>query len=521
MRQDIIVKETNGSVTLSLKKAIGKGYGHFWFTNNHCRYRFLKGSRNSKKSVTCSYEIVIKIMSDRRRNILICRQNYVDIRDSIFKSILRAFNDLGFQEGQDYTYTMQPLEITIVATGQKILFRGLNNPTSITSIVPQFGYLTDCYIEEFYEVQNPEDFSVLDGSFRGKLPEGLFFQITCMFNAWSKEHWSYAEFFKGNLEDDEEILEKDGKQEFIDENYVYGFGRGLYLMTVNYLQNEFRDIEIYDIAMSEMKNKDIERYRVEGLGMWGVATAACYPAFNDSLCKPIQELLQEQYMYYAIGIDTGLTQSDGHKHAVLKNQDPLQRVRSATTMTLGAVTQGYQKIVILDEYYHTNIQQSFDYNTDKAIHPGAMTQPELASYLIIVIKQWIDKYANYVGKPRHSSLMNGMIDVYVDGADIGFRQTLEFEARKAGMYNVRFMGSGQKMSIQSRVDLENHMQHYGNFLVCKENCPNTMREFKNARRGEKGEARADTDDHVLTSCEYLLQPIWNEIIQRHNFKMQG
>ena len=127
MRQDIIVKETNGSVTLSLKKAIGKGYGHFWFTNNHCRYRFLKGSRNSKKSVTCSYEIVIKIMSDRRRNILICRQNYVDIRDSIFKSILRAFNDLGFQEGQDYTYTMQPLEITIVATGQKILpFLGLN-----------------------------------------------------------------------------------------------------------------------------------------------------------------------------------------------------------------------------------------------------------------------------------------------------------------------------------------------------------------------------------------------------------
>ena len=226
-------------------------------------------------------------------------------------------------------------------------------------------------------------------------------------------------------------------------------------------------------------------------------------------------------MYFAIGIDTGLTQSDGHKHAVLKNQDPLQRVRSATTMTLGAVTTGYQKIVILDEYYHTNIQQNFSYNTDNDIHPGSMTQPELATYMVQVIRDWINKYSNYPGKSRYSSLMKGYVDVFVDGADIGFRQTLEFEARRQGLTMVRFYGSGQKRSIQARVDLENHMQHYGNFLVCKENCPNTIREFKNARRGEKGEARADTDDHILSSLEYGLEPIWNEIIQRHNFKLQG
>ena len=45
------------------------------------------------------------------------------------------------------------------------------------------------------------------------------------------------------------------------------------------------------------------------------------------------------------------------------------------------------------------------------------------------------------------------------------------------------------------------MVAYDDFRISK-HCPNLIREIKNARRGEKGEAREDTDDHALTAMEY-------------------
>ena len=113
--------------------------------------------------------------------------------------------------------------------------------------------------------------------------------------------------------------------------------------------------------------------------------------------------------------------------------------------------------------------------------------------------------------------MSGTINVYVDGADIATRQLMDLEARKQGLYNIRFYG-GSKLAIQARVDFENALQHMGNFKVCKENCPNAQREFKNARRGERGEARADSDDHIITAFEYAYTPFWQQLIMRHNFK---
>ena len=47
--------------------------------------------------------------------------------------------------------------------------------------------------------------------------------------------------------------------------------------------------------------------------------------------------------------------------------------------------------------------------------------------------------------------MKGTILVYVDCADIGFRQGLELVARYNGLTNVRFMPS-TKIRIQTRVD---------------------------------------------------------------------
>ena len=63
-----------------------------------------------------------------------------------------------------------------------ILFKGFDDPQKIQSIRFPVGYLTDVYIEEAFEIDDYEAFRKLDGSIRGKLPDGLFHQITFLFH---------------------------------------------------------------------------------------------------------------------------------------------------------------------------------------------------------------------------------------------------------------------------------------------------------------------------------------------------
>lgn len=510
MRDDIYEDDENGNRHISIYKATGTGYENGWFSNCECRYRAFVGGRSTKKSkVIIGYETIIKIITDERRNVLIVRQNDSDNRQSAFENIMGCIYDLGFEKS--FKATMSPLEIVYIPTGQKIIFRGLNNPTSLNSITFKVGFLTDIYIEEAFEVQSYADFRKLDGSLRGKMPPGLFQQITLCMNAWNKDCWIYEEFFKGNLEDNYDLLDNPDITyiDYYNPDWIGNYGKGLYLHKSTYKINEFRDKEIYDIAMEKMKKKALEIYKVEALGMWGNATEATYPEFNETCMKSIQEILNYEYVEYALGIDTGLSSGDGKRKKVLKGEDVATRIKAATTMVLKGITSDYSKMVTIDEYFHSNDKTYNRTNTDNRDN---LTQPQLIEQCIRYILKWIRKYGG-----REDSLMNGVIYVYVDCADIGFRQGLELKAREYGIYNIEFLGS-TKISIQSRVDFERVMMAYGDYIVCKENCPNLIREIKNSRKGEKGEARADSDDHVENADEYAWAPFRQDILRWKTFK---
>lgn len=509
MRSDICV-EQDGNLIVDIYKAIGTGYENGWFTNCDARYRCFVGARSTKKSKDMiGYESVMKIVSDERRNILIVRQNDSDNRQSAFENIVGCIYDLGFQDS--FTTTKSPLEIIYKPTGQKIIFRGLNNPTSLNSITFAVGYFTDVYLEEAFEIESYADFRKLDGSLRGKMPPGLKQQITLCMNAWNKDCWIYEEFFKGNLEDDFDILDNPDVtyMDYSNPNWLGNYGRGLYLHKSTYKINEFRDKENYDAAMEEMKRKSIEIYKVEALGMWGNSTEAVYPEFNDTCIKSIQEILKYEFAEFALGIDTGLSSGDGKRKKVAKNEDVAKRVKSATVMILKGITSDYNKMVAIDEYFHSNDKTYNKVNTDNTDN---LTSPQLMDQCIKYLILWMRKYGN-----RDDILMQGTINVYVDCADIGFRQGLEMKAREKGLYNVQFLPS-TKISIQSRVDFERVMMAYGDFEVCRENCPNLIREFKNSRRGEKGEPRVDSDDHAINTDEYAWAPFRQKIVRWKTFK---
>lgn len=486
---------------INVQDCIGKGYGNGWYTNCRARYRVFAGARNTKKSVDIlGYEIIFKILSDEIRNVLVIRQNDTDNGTSTFPNLIQLIDRLGLT--RFFKFRSAPREIIYVPTGQEILFKGFNNPTSQTSLKPRKGVFTDVYFEEGSELKNFEDFRKVDGSIRigvkdmeryGVGPEAL--QLTICMNPWNKSHWIYETFFQGRLEDDPAYLETHDFQDYYDPEFTLGFGKGLYLHKSTFRINEFRSPE-YDENMALLKDKSPDIYKVEGLGCWGNSTESTYPEFTQELEIPSFKALEMRYAMYSIGIDFGISDGEGRP---LRGENA--RVGSATTMQLCGVTSDYGKLVCIDEFFHSN-EREF---TKK-------TGPELQHDMVALIKEWKDeKYAS------HPDLMKGRILVYVDSADSGgFRQGLELEARKQGLINVTFLPS-TKISIQSRVDFVRLLMAWGEFLVSK-NCPNLIRELKNARHGQKGEVRADCDDHATNANEYAWAPFRERIRRWKTFK---
>ena len=513
-----IYKDDSGIRTFDVAKIVGKGFGNGWFTNCHCRYRVFKGARNTGKSKRfIGYETLFKIMSDPRRNIIVCRQDDVNNRQSTYANIMRCISDLGLEEF--FTSKSQPLEITYNPTGQKIIFRGLNNPTSLTSVEFSVGYLTDIYIEEAYEVPSFDNFEMLDGSIRagvdydenGNIVKNeIPLQITLLLNPWT-ENWIYDNFFHGHLEDDYEYLESHKYMEWKDEDYQGNHGKGLYLHCSNFKINSFRDKDTVDKAAEEMKQKNIDLYKVVYLGMWGATGQVTYPEFTEANLRDSGYLATAHLIAYSIGIDAGFSNGEGKKRTVKKGEDPATRIRSATTMVLSGFTTGYSHIISYDEYYHTNIQTRNSVNTDNR---EEMTMPELAGALIMTIKEWRERYKAV------PVLMKGHIQCFVDNADIGFIQTLRMKAREFQEYNIEFIPS-TKSPVHGRVLFEKAMLSYQAWLIDRDRCKNLIRELKNARGDDKGNIRSDEDDHCITANEYNLIPYRNNFVMwKNNFKDQ-
>ena len=227
---------------ISLKDVVGRGYKDFW--DYRGRYRVVKGSRASKKSKTTALYYIVNLIKHPKANLLVVRKTYRTLKDSCFTELKWAVNRLGLQDY--FEIKESPLEITYIPTGQKIYFRGLDDPFKVTSITVEVGYLCWLWIEEAYEISNEDDFNVLDESIRGSLRAApfLFKQVTLTFNPWNEKHWIKKRFFDTK---DDEIL----------------------AMTTNYMCNEWLDKS--DLRVFEtMRINNPKRYKVAGLGEWGI-----------------------------------------------------------------------------------------------------------------------------------------------------------------------------------------------------------------------------------------------------------
>ena len=289
---------------VSLREIIGGGYD--WFFKSKHEYIALKGGRGSKKSKTAAIRWIYLLLKYPEANLLVVRKTFATLKDSCYSDLLWAMERL--KVSHLFNATKNPLEITLKHTNQKILFRGMDEASKITSISVPKGVLCWCWFEEFFELQDEIAFNKLDYSIRGQLPEGYFRQIVMTMNPWSDRHFSKARFF--DVKDDPTILS----------------------MTTNYMCNEFLSPE--DVARFErMKKTSPRRYAVEGLGEWGRISGLVFENVVQEEFS-IPELRKRDGLVGAFGVDFGWVDE--------------------TAFICSLIDEEEGKIYVFDEFYKSN-----------------------------------------------------------------------------------------------------------------------------------------------------------------------
>lgn len=240
-------------IKVNLPDVIGKGYASFW--NDKHRYRVLKGGRASKKSTTTAMWFIYNIMKHPRANAVVVRNTYATHKDSTFAQLKWAAKRLGVFEY--WKFTINPLECVYVPTGQKILFRGFDDVLKLTSLTVDVGFLCWVWIEEAYEIENEADFKTLDESIRGEMPAGYWKQLTLTYNPWINTHWTKERFFDNTDPD-------------------------AFTLTTTYKCNEWID-DVDKKLIEDLEKTDPERYKVVGLGEYGIPGGAYFDEFRKDI----------------------------------------------------------------------------------------------------------------------------------------------------------------------------------------------------------------------------------------------
>lgn len=262
---------------IKLTETVGKGYNRYWHSKNF--YRVVKGSRGSKKSKTTALNFIVRLLQYPWANLLVVRRYSNTNKQSTYTDFKWACNRLKVTHLFKFNESLP--EITIKKTGQKILFRGLDDELKITSITVDVGILCWAWFEEAYQIETEDKFSTVVESIRGTHEaEDFFKQITITFNPWNERHWLKGAFF------DEETKRSD-----------------TFATTTTYKCNEWLD-EVDIKRYEDLYVTNPRRARIVCDGEWGVAEGLIYDnvvveEFN------IDELFKTHKL--ALGLDFGFT----------------------------------------------------------------------------------------------------------------------------------------------------------------------------------------------------------------------
>lgn len=298
---------------VSPSKVIGGGYNRFW--HNKDMYRVVKDSRGSKKSKTTALNFIYRLMQYEWANLLVVRRFSNTNKQSTYTDLKWAANQLHVAHLFKFNESMP--EITYKPTGQKILFRGLDDPLKITSITVDKGILCWAWFEEAYQIETFDKFSTVTESIRGSIDAPDFFkQITVTFNPWSERHWLKRTFF------DEDTKLKN-----------------TFSNTTTFRVNEWLDQADID-RYEDLYRTNPRRARIVCDGDWGVAEGLVYNNFEVVEFDWFVKYKETQLKVHAI--DFGFTNDPTALVSVVVDLDNKE---------LYIYDEHYEKAMVTDEIY--------------------------------------------------------------------------------------------------------------------------------------------------------------------------
>ena len=131
-----------------LSEKIGPAFydiAHDIFRHGHTHYDF-SGGRGSLKSSTVSIIVPLLLVGNPGTHALVLRKVANTIRDSVYAQYIWAIGELGM--AAYWEAKVSPMELIYKPTGQKIMFRGADDPMKIKSIKVPFGYIAVTHFEE-------------------------------------------------------------------------------------------------------------------------------------------------------------------------------------------------------------------------------------------------------------------------------------------------------------------------------------------------------------------------------------
>ncbi len=226
-------------------------FNPIFYPVNTCvkRYRALKGSAGSGKSVNVAQDYIVKLMDKRYKgaNLLVVRKFEQSHKDSTFAELQGAINRVCGKDAEKVWEVKQsPMRLTCKTTGNEIVFRGMadvRQREKLKSITFKQGKLTWVWCEEATELER-SDVDIIDDRLRGALINPyLYYQITLTFNPIADTHWIKKDFF-----------------DRLDDNVLTHHS--------TYLDNLFID-PAYAERMERRRLIDPDGYKIYGLGQWG------------------------------------------------------------------------------------------------------------------------------------------------------------------------------------------------------------------------------------------------------------
>lgn len=133
---------------IRLSEKIGSAFydvAHDVFHHGHTHYDF-SGGRGSLKSSTVSVLVPLLLINNPGTHGLVLRKVANTIRDSVYAQYIWAIGELGM--AAYWEAKVSPMELIYKPTGQKIMFRGADDPMKIKSIKVPFGYIAVTHFEE-------------------------------------------------------------------------------------------------------------------------------------------------------------------------------------------------------------------------------------------------------------------------------------------------------------------------------------------------------------------------------------